>query len=44
VATPSGDPISMLALSIPMCLFYEIAILVGRVRNRRKAKSVAAAA
>jgi len=29
VITPSGDPISMLALSIPMIVFYEIAILVG---------------
>ena len=29
VITPSGDPISMLALSVPMVLFYEIAILVG---------------
>jgi sec-independent protein translocase protein TatC len=36
VITPSGDPISMLALSIPMCIFYEVAILVGRVIERRK--------
>jgi sec-independent protein translocase protein TatC len=44
VATPSGDPISMAALSIPMCLFYEISILVGRIRNRRRTKAAAAAA
>jgi sec-independent protein translocase protein TatC len=43
VATPSGDPISMLALSIPMWLFYEAAIVVGRLRDRRKAKPLAAA-
>lgn len=36
VITPSGDPFSMLALSIPMCLFYEISILIGRVMERRK--------
>jgi sec-independent protein translocase protein TatC len=29
VITPSGDPISMLALSVPMVLFYEISILIG---------------
>jgi len=36
VITPSGDPISMLALSVPMILFYEVAILIGRVLERRK--------
>jgi sec-independent protein translocase protein TatC len=35
VATPSGDPISMLALTIPMVIFYEIAIVIGRIRERR---------
>jgi sec-independent protein translocase protein TatC len=34
VITPSGDPISMLALSIPMIAFYEISILVGRWLTR----------
>jgi len=29
VITPSGDPFSMLALSIPMILFYEVSILLG---------------
>lgn len=43
VATPSGDPISMLALTIPMCLLYEVAILIGRVRDRRKRKAEQAA-
>ena len=37
VITPSGDPYSMLALSVPMVLFYEIAILVGRIIARRRA-------
>ena len=36
VITPSGDPISMLMLSVPMCLFYEVSILVGRVLERRR--------
>jgi sec-independent protein translocase protein TatC len=39
VATPSGDPISMLALTVPMCVLYEVAILIGRIRERRKRKA-----
>lgn len=38
VVTPSGDPITLLALSIPMYLFYEISILFGVIRKRRMAK------
>jgi sec-independent protein translocase protein TatC len=34
VVTPSADPISMLALTIPMCIFYEVSIVVGRVLTR----------
>ena len=41
VATPSNDPISMLALALPMCLFYEIAIIAGRVIDRRKRRAAA---
>ncbi len=39
VATPSNDPISLFALSLPMCVFYECAIVVGRLRNRRRARA-----
>lgn len=44
VATPSGDPISMLALTVPMCLLYEVSIVIGRVRDRRRRKAEAAEA
>lgn len=37
IITPSGDPISMLMLSVPMVLFYEAAIIVGRLIERRRA-------
>lgn len=40
VLTPSGDPITLLVLSVPMYLFYEVAILFGWWRNRRKNKAV----
>lgn len=43
VITPSGDPISMLALAVPMYLFYEISIIIGRVLRRRRARAEAAA-
>jgi len=36
VITPSGDPISMLMLSVPMIAFYEVSILIGRVIERRR--------
>ena len=34
IATPSSDPFSMLVLAVPLCLFYELGILVGRVLRR----------
>jgi sec-independent protein translocase protein TatC len=39
VITPSGDPISMLMLSVPMVLFYEASIIAGRVIQRRRART-----
>jgi sec-independent protein translocase protein TatC len=39
VLTPSGDPYSMLALSVPMVIFYEVAILIGRWHARRAART-----
>jgi sec-independent protein translocase protein TatC len=34
VITPSSDPYTMLAMAVPMWLFYELAIIVGRIRKR----------
>jgi sec-independent protein translocase protein TatC len=34
VITPSGDPFSMLALAVPLYLFYEISIVIGRLLRR----------
>ncbi len=39
VITPSGDPISMLLLSVPMVVFYEVSILIGRLTARRRARA-----
>jgi sec-independent protein translocase protein TatC len=38
IATPSQDPISMSMLAIPMCLLFELAVLVAWVHDRRKAR------
>jgi sec-independent protein translocase protein TatC len=35
IITPSGDPITLLAMAIPMCIFYEISILIGRLLLKR---------
>ena len=42
VITPSSDPFSMLALAIPMIVFYEASIQVGRVINHRRERVAAA--
>jgi sec-independent protein translocase protein TatC len=41
VATPSNDPISMLALSVPLWVFYGVAVLFGAVRDRRRRRAAA---
>ena len=37
VITPSGDPYTMLAMMIPMYVFYEASIIIGRIMKRSKA-------
>jgi sec-independent protein translocase protein TatC len=39
VITPSGDPITLAALSIPMYVFYELSIVVGWFLTRRRQKA-----
>ena len=43
-ATPSTDPVSMLALAVPMSLLYLGAEVVCRLNDRRKAKRALAEA
>jgi sec-independent protein translocase protein TatC len=35
VITPSGDPITLIAIALPMVLFYEVSILIGRFAIKR---------
>jgi sec-independent protein translocase protein TatC len=39
VITPSGDPISLFALALPMGFFYEVSILIGSLHQRRRRKA-----
>ena len=34
VVTPSSDPYTMTAMMVPMILFYEAAIIVGRIMKK----------
>ena len=34
VITPSSDPFSMMALAVPLYIFYELSIVVGRILSR----------
>lgn len=36
VITPSGDPYTMFAMMIPMYLFYEASIIIGRIMKRSR--------
>ena len=42
VITPSADPISLFALALPMLVFYEVSILIGRLVLRRRRKAAEA--
>lgn len=43
VITPSGDPISLLALAIPMTILYLISVVIGLIVQRRRRRHGAAA-
>ena len=42
VITPSGDPYTLGILSVPMYLFYELAILIGMLLTRKRRREEAA--
>lgn len=43
IITPSQDPYTMLAMAVPLYLFYEVVILLLRIVERRKARAAAEA-
>ena len=44
VITPSGDPVSLFALSLPMCVLYGLSIGIGYAVNWRRARRLRAGA
>ncbi|CAB5120927.1 unannotated protein [freshwater metagenome] len=36
VITPSGDPITLLLLSVPLVIFYFLSILIGHLATRNR--------
>jgi sec-independent protein translocase protein TatC len=38
MATPTGDPVTMLLLAVPMWLLFEASVLVCRLNDRRRAR------
>ncbi len=38
VVTPSQDPFTMIALGLPMCLLYEVALVIGWLNDRRRGR------
>ena len=40
ILTPSGDPVSLAALSIPMYVFFELSIVIGRLLTRQRSRRV----
>ncbi len=36
IATPTGDPLSLMVLAIPMWLLFEVAVLICRLLDRRR--------
>ncbi len=43
VITPTGDPITMSAMAVPLYLFYEICVVVAKVVERRRRRRAAVA-
>ena len=43
VITPSGDPVSLAALAIPMTVLFFVAVVIGRFMQRRQRKAAPAA-
>jgi sec-independent protein translocase protein TatC len=44
VITPTGDPLNLALMAVPMCLFYEIGIVLARLLGKKKPAEAGAAA
>jgi sec-independent protein translocase protein TatC len=37
IITPTGDPLNLALMAVPMCVFYEIGIILARLLGKKKA-------
>jgi sec-independent protein translocase protein TatC len=44
VITPTGDPLNLAMMAVPMCLFYEIGIVLARILGKKKPAEAGATA
>ena len=42
IITPTGDPLNLALMAVPMCLFYEIGIILARILGKKKVAEPAA--
>jgi sec-independent protein translocase protein TatC len=42
VITPTGDPLNLAMMAVPMCLFYEVGIILARILGKKKVAEPAA--
>ncbi len=36
IITPTGDPLNLALMAVPMCLFYEVGIILARILGKKK--------
>ncbi len=44
IITPTGDPLNLAMMAVPMILFYEIGIILARILGKKRPEEAAAAA
>jgi sec-independent protein translocase protein TatC len=43
IITPTGDPLNLALMAVPMCIFYEVGIVLARILGKKKPAEAAAA-
>ncbi len=41
IITPTGDPLNLALMAVPMCLFYEVGIVLARILGKKKPAALA---
>jgi sec-independent protein translocase protein TatC len=42
IITPTGDPLNLALMAVPMCLFYEVGIILARILGKKKPAALVA--